>query len=283
MESHMLYALLSAVIVSLVTFLGILFLAFKTEKLQKIVFILVSFAVGSLLGSAFFVLIPESYHLMPDSYIPGLMIVVGVLTMFILEKFIHWKHGHDLHNLNKEAPLGYISLVTDSLHNFVDGILIASAWAISPEIGMVTTLSVIVHEVPQEISDFGILIYAGFSKKKALFFNFLAAVTAILGVLFTAWLGHHFQNITNYILPMAAGGFIYLAGSDLIPQLHKEKSTRRNLIQFLAIIAGFAMMFFISQTQSHSHEHENHEHQQHQEHEHHDHEHHDHEHHDHEH
>jgi zinc and cadmium transporter len=181
MKSYILYALLSATIVSLVAFIGILFLAFKTEKLQKIVFILVSFAVGSLFGSAFFVLIPESYHLMPDSFVPGLMIVAGVLTMFILEKFIHWRHGHTIQYIPKEASLGYVSLMTDSLHNFVDGVLIASAWAVSPEIGMVTTLSVIIHEVPQEISDFGILIYAGFSKKRALFFNFLAAVTALLG------------------------------------------------------------------------------------------------------
>ncbi|NJO91680.1 MAG: ZIP family metal transporter [Chloroflexia bacterium] len=252
MKLYILYALLSATIVSLVAFIGILFLAFKTEKLQKIVFILVSFAVGSLFGSAFFVLIPESYHLMPDSFVPGLMIVAGVLTMFILEKFIHWRHGHNVQYIPKEASLGYVSLMTDSLHNFVDGVLIASAWAVSPEVGMVTTLSVIIHEAPQEISDFGILIYAGFSKKRALLFNFLAAVTALLGVLFTAWLGHYFENITNYILPMAAGGFIYLAGSDLIPQLHKEKSTKKNLIQFVAIVAGFAMMFVISQMQSHS-------------------------------
>jgi zinc and cadmium transporter len=266
MEQNIIYALLSATIVSLVAFSGILFLAFKTEQLQKIIFILVSFAVGNLFGSAFFVLIPESYHLLPDSSIPGLMVVAGILTMFILEKFIHWKHGHDMNHLNEKASLGYISLVTDSLHNFIDGILIASAWAASPEIGIVTTLSVIVHEVPQEISDYGILIYAGFTRKKALFFNFLAAVSALLGVLFTSWLGNNFENINNYILPLAAGGFIYLAGSDLIPQLHQERSSRRNLIQFIAIVAGFAMMYFIAQTHSHNHdtgckhEHHNHEH-----------------------
>ena len=253
MGSHTLYALISATVISLIAFSGILFFAFKIDRLQKIVFILVSFAVGSLFGSAFFVLIPESYHLFPESFNPGLMVVVGILTMFVLEKFIHWKHKHDMHKLHEESSLGYISLVTDALHNFVDGVLIASAWASSPEIGLVTTLSVIIHEVPQEISDFGILIYAGFSRKKALVFNFLSAITAILGVLLTSWLGHNFENITSYILPLAAGGFIYLAGSDLIPQLHRERASGRNLVQFLAIVAGLTMMFFISQKHSHNH------------------------------
>jgi zinc and cadmium transporter len=166
-----------------------------------------------------------------------------------------------LAELQKESPLGYISLITDALHNFIDGILIASAWAVSPEIGLATTLAVIIHEVPQEISDFGILIHAGFSRKKALLFNFLAAVTAIFGVLFTLWLGQSFENISNYILPFAAGGFIYLAGSDLIPELHREKSGRKNLLQFAAIVAGLSLMFFISQTHSHEHgSQHNHEH-----------------------
>jgi zinc and cadmium transporter len=253
-----------------------MFLALKTDKLQKIIFILVSFAVGSLFGSAFFALIPESFHLLPGSFIPGLMIAIGIITMFILEKIIHWRHEHNIQDLNKEKPLGYISLVTDSLHNFIDGILIASAWAISPEIGIITTLAVIIHEVPQEIGDFGILIYAGFSKRKALFFNFLAALSAILGVLFTASLGNTFENISMYILPLAAGGFIYLAGSDLIPQLQREKSVKKTLIQLFAIIAGLTLMLFISRAHSHNHNsehgHEDHEHI-HNDHEHNDHKH----------
>lgn len=263
-DSSSINALLSAAFVSVIALSGVVFLAFKQQKLQKIVFILVSFAVGALFGNAFFILMPESFHLLSDSVMPGFMVVSGILAMFVLEKFIRWKHNHDLSELQKESPLGYISLITDALHNFIDGILIASAWAASPEIGLATTLAVIIHEVPQEISDFGILIHAGFSRKKALLFNFLAAVTAIFGVLFGLWLGQSFESISNYILPFAAGGFIYLAGSDLIPELHREKSDRKNLIQFAAIVTGLSLMFFISQTHNHengdSHNHEhNHE------------------------
>ncbi len=246
-------ALLSAVVVSLIAFSGILFLAIKMEALQKIVFVLVSFAVGALFGSAFFVLVPESYEIIHNPLHTGLMVVAGIMALFILEKFIHWRHDHDVEGIKKEDSLGYISLVTDGLHNFIDGVLIAAAWATSPEIGLATTLSVIIHEVPQEISDFGILIYAGFTKKKALFFNFLAAVSTIIGVIFTFWLGRSFENITNYFLPFAAGGFIYLAGSDLIPHLNQEKSMGKNITQFFVIIIGLLMMLFISQSHSHTH------------------------------
>ncbi|MBD3274083.1 MAG: hypothetical protein GF372_02165 [Candidatus Marinimicrobia bacterium] len=145
--------------------------------------------------------------------------------------------------------------------------LIASAWINSIEVGLATTLAVIIHEVPQEISDFGILIHAGFSKQKALFFNFLAAITAVLGVILTFWFSASFENISNVIIPIAAGGFIYLAGSDLIPELHREKSLRKNLIQFSSIVAGILIMFFVTQMHSHDHgnldlkEHQLHEHQ----------------------
>ncbi len=253
MDSNTLNALLGSLLVSLISLIGVLFLAFKQTKLQKIIFILVSFAVGALFGNAFFILLPESFHLMPDSLVPGLMIVSGILAMFLLEKFIRWRHNHDLAEIQKESPLGYISLITDALHNFIDGILIASSWEVSPEIGLATTLAVIIHEIPQEISDFGVLIHAGFSRKKALLFNFLAAITAIVGVLFTFWLGQKFENISNFILPFAAGGFIYLAGSDLIPELHLEKSGRKNLIQFFSIVVGLSLMFLIPQKHSHDH------------------------------
>jgi zinc and cadmium transporter len=255
-DNAMLFALLSAFLVSIVAFSGIIFLAFKQQMLRKIIFVLVSFAVGALFGNAFFILIPESFHLLNDTLFAGILIIAGILSMFILEKFIHWKHDHDISEIKKEAPLGYISLATDALHNFIDGVLIAAAWATSPEIGIATTLAVIIHEVPQEISDFGILIHAGFSRKKALLFNFLSALTAIVGVLLAFWVGQRFENISYYILPVAAGGFIYLAGSDLIPELHREKSTRKNLLQFVAIIAGLLLMLFISQNLEHNHGHD---------------------------
>ncbi len=252
-------ALVSTFVVSVASFAGALFLAFKIKLLQKIVFVLVSFAVGALFGNAFFILIPESQEILNNSFLIGLLIVGGILLMFIIEKLIHWHHNHNVEEIKKEAPLGYISLFTDGLHNFIDGILIASSWMVSPEIGLATTLAVIAHEIPQEISDFGILIHAGFSRKKALFFNFLAACTAIAGAIGTLWLGALFNNISAYVLPLAAGGFIYLAGSDLIPELHREKSIRKNSLQLMVIIIGLVLMLYIGQNHEHHHGHQ-HEH-----------------------
>jgi zinc and cadmium transporter len=247
----------STFLVSLLSFSGILFLAMRARKLKKIIFILVSFAVGALFGNTFFMLIPESFALIKNVQTIGLLIVSGLVVMFILEKFIHWHHCHNVSHEHDAAPLGYISLVTDSLHNFTDGVLIAAAWMASPEVGIATTLAVVVHEIPQEISDFGVLLHAGFSKRKALFLNFIAACTAILGAIITIMLGSVTEELIKFILPFAAGGFIYLAGSDLIPELHRESSVRKSLIQLTAILAGLTLIFYISLHHEHSHD-ENH-------------------------
>ncbi len=247
----------STFLVSLLSFSGILFLAMRAKQLKRIIFILVSFAVGALFGNTFFMLIPESFVLIENTRLIGLLIVSGLVVMFILEKFIHWHHCHNVSHEHDEAPLGYISLVTDSLHNFTDGVLIAAAWMASPEVGIATTLAVVVHEIPQEISDFGVLLHAGFSKRKALFLNFVAACTAILGAVITVLLGSVTEELIKFILPFAAGGFIYLAGSDLIPELHRESSARKSLIQLTAILTGLVLIFYISLHHEHSHN-ENH-------------------------
>ena len=257
MENVWIGAVGSTFLVSLLSFSGILFLAMRAKKLKKIIFILVSFAVGALFGNTFFMLIPESFALIENVQTIGLLIVSGLVVMFILEKFIHWHHCHNVSHEHDAAPLGYISLVTDSLHNFTDGVLIAAAWMASPEVGIATTLAVVVHEIPQEISDFGVLLHAGFSKRKALFLNFIAACTAILGAVITILLGSVTEELIKFILPFAAGGFIYLAGSDLIPELHRESSVRKSLIQLTAILAGLTLIFYISLHHGHSHD-ENH-------------------------
>ena len=244
-------ALGSTFLVSLLSFSGVLLLAMRAKQLKKVIFILVSFAVGALFGNTFFMLIPESFHQIGDSQTIGILIISGLIVMFVLEKFIHWHHNHNVSDEEVKAPLGYISLITDSLHNFTDGVLIAAAWMASPEVGIATTLAVVVHEIPQEISDFGVLLHAGFSKRKALFLNFIAACSAILGGVLTLTLGNVSEKMLTYILPFAAGGFIYLAGSDLIPELNRERSVKKSMIQFAAIIAGLALMFYISLNHEH--------------------------------
>jgi zinc and cadmium transporter len=259
MSEIWLYAIASTVLISLLSFSGVLFLAFQQKVLRQIIFVLISFAVGALFGNAFFILLPESYLHIPDAKLAGILVVTGLLFMFILEKFIHWRHNHSIdeeEGAHKPAPLGYISLITDGLHNFTDGVLIAAAWMVSPEVGIATTTAVLLHEIPQEISDFGVLIHAGFSRKKALMLNFFSACSAILGGVFMLILGHLTEVATYYILPVAAGGFIYLAGTDLLPELHREKSNKKNIIQFAAILAGLMLMHFISLNHSHGHNNE---------------------------
>lgn len=246
-------ALVSSFIVSVVSFSGALFLSLNKKLLQKLVFVLVSFAVGALFGNVFFILVPESFHEIKNEQTIGLLVLTGLLLMFIIEKFIHWNHTHDLQQIKAVSALGPVSLVTDALHNFTDGILIAASWMISPEAGIATTIAVLLHEIPQEISDFGILIHAGYSRKKALLYNFFAACAAIFGALLTLIAGKYLAGISIYIMPIAAGGFIYLAGSDLIPELHREKSKRKSLLQFVAILAGLALMFYINSNSEHTH------------------------------
>jgi zinc and cadmium transporter len=141
--------------------------------------------------------------------------------------------------------------MADGIHNFTDGILIAAGWMAGPEIGMATTLTVILHEIPQEISDFGILVHAGFTARKALWLNFYAALAAILGTVVTLLAGSAIESLSNYVLPIAAGGFIYLAGTDLMPELNKDRSRINSLIQLAMIVAGLALIFFFSGDHSH--------------------------------
>lgn len=245
-------ALVSTLLVSLISITGIFFLTLKAHNLQKFVFILVSLAVGALLGNVFFHLIPESFETIENQGLIAILILAGILAFFILEKFLHWHHGHDVEHLeNHPRAYGYMSLMADGIHNFTDGILIAAGWMAGPEIGMATTLTVILHEIPQEISDFGILVHAGFTARKALWLNFYAALAAILGTVVTLLAGSAIESLSNYVLPIAAGGFIYLAGTDLMPELNKDRSRINSLIQLAMIVAGLALIFFFSGDHSH--------------------------------
>jgi zinc and cadmium transporter len=245
-------AIASTIAVSLISITGIFFLALKTDKLQKIVFVLVSIAVGALLGNVFFHLIPESFETIENKGLIAILTLSGILSFFIMEKFLHWHHGHDVGNMDQHPKsYGYISLFADGLHNFTDGILIAAGWMAGPEIGMATTLTVVLHEIPQEISDFGILIHAGFTAKKALWLNFYAALAAVLGTVITLMIGTRVESLSHWVLPVAAGGFIYLAGTDLMPELNKDRSSRNSLIQLIMIIAGLALIYLFSGGHSH--------------------------------
>lgn len=236
------YSILSVFIVSILSFVGVLSLAVKEKKLKSILIFFVSFSTGALFGDVFIHLLPEAVERNGFGLKLSLSVLAGVLMFFILEKIIHWRHCHSPSCKSKMHSFAYMNLFGDGLHNFIDGAIIAASYAASTPIGIATTLAVILHEIPQEIGDFGVLLHGGFSRKKALFVNFLSALTAVLGAIVTLALLGSSEGIENYLIPIAAGGFIYIAGSDLIPELHKEVTISKSIIQILFILLGIAIM-----------------------------------------
>jgi len=237
-----LYVLISIFIVSLISLIGIFTLSIKIEKLKKIMIYLVSFSAGALLGDVFIHLFPEIVKDFGFSLKISIFILFGILFFFIIEKFVHWQHCHMPITKHHQHPFALMNLVGDSVHNFIDGLIIGASYIASIPIGIATTIAVILHEIPQEIGDFGVLIHGGFTKKRALFINFLTALTAILGGLVSLLL-INVNGLNSFLLPFAAGSFIYIAGSDLIPELHKETEIKKSLIQLLTFILGIIIMF----------------------------------------
>ena len=253
MDNVWLNALISTLVVSAISLIGVSLFALKSEKLQKILLLLMSFSVGALLGNAFFHLVPESYFHIESPKLTSWLILGGFMFFFLVEQLLHTHQVSNPATVFKIKPYGYLSLYADGIHNFTDGILIGAAWMFSPELGLATTITVILHEIPQEISDFGILLKAGFSKKKALFYNFLVATAAILGTLLALWFGHEIEHFSIYVLPVAAGGFIYLAATSLLPEL--LRNTRKGSWAFYSVfvLLGLGLMYFFSLSGGHQH------------------------------
>jgi zinc and cadmium transporter len=171
--------------------------------------------------------------------------MAGFLLFFLVEKYLHWHHHHDADSGIHIHPVGYINLVSDGIHNFIDGVLIGVSFLTSIPLGIATTLAVILHEIPQEIGDFGVLISAGFTRKRALWLNFATALTAVVGTVLALVFGGRLETLTAYAIPLTAGGFLYIAAVDLLPPLHKETRPSRSLLQLIAIIAGVAIMAWL--------------------------------------
>ena len=243
-----LYAVLSVVVVSLLSFVGVVTLSLRKERLKQILIYLVSFAAGALLGDAFIHLIPEMARETGFTPAASLALLGGIVLFFVFEKIIHWRHNHiplHLHHAKHIHPLAMLNLFGDGIHNFIDGIVIGASYLVSVPVGVSTTIAVILHEIPQEIGDFGVLLHSGLSKGKALFYNFLSATTAIAGTILSLLLGSSMQNFNHYMIPFAAGGFIYIAGADLIPELHKEVSGRKSFFQLIWFLLGIVVMLLM--------------------------------------
>jgi len=227
------------VVVSLVSLIGILFVGLKEALVGRILMVLIGFASGTLIGAVFFDLLPESFE--KTGHGIWQYVVIGIVFFFIMEKFLYWRHCHDekclVHNF------AYLNLIGDGVHNFVDGAVIAANFLSLYSLGITTTLAVLFHEIPQELGDFGVLLYGGFGKKKALTYNFLSALTAVAGALVTYYLASQVQGLAQLLVPFAAGGFIYIAATDLMPELHKRTQAKESLIQLLTILTGIGLMY----------------------------------------
>ena len=245
MSEVWLYSLLSVVVVSLISLIGVIVLAIKQDILNRIVFVLVSLAVGALFGDTLIHLLPEAYASFDSQLTVAYLVMVGFLIFFLVEKYLHWHHHHDEESGIHIHPVGYVSLVADGIHNFIDGVLIGVSYLVSIPLGVATTIAVVMHEIPQEIGDFGVLISAGFTRKKALFLNFATGLTAILGTVLALVFGSRLETLAAYAIPLTAGGFLYIAAVDLLPPLHKETRPYRSLMQLLAIVAGVAIMAWL--------------------------------------
>lgn len=237
---QMVYALISTTIVSLLSLLGALFLLLKKHTFEKLITLTLALSSGVLLGSAFLDLLPESLHLLPNLAFP--LTLLGIIFFFSLEKLITWHHHVEGDHHNEEKAVAYLSLIGDGIHNFGDGAIIGAAFLISTPIGITTTLAVFAHEIPHELSDFTILIHGGFSYGKALWFNFLSALTAVAGTIIVLSLAWVFIELNQYLLPFAAGNFIYIAASDLIPELHKKSRLGSSLLQVMLLTLGIVLM-----------------------------------------
>lgn len=233
------YTLLSTMAVSLLSLIGVVTLAFHRRFVKKIIWFLVALAAGTMMGAVFLHLLPEAHEFLePESLY--LAVLGSFILFFLIEKVLHWQHCHqddcEVHSF------GYMSLIGDGLHNFIDGLVIAGAYLTSIELGLVTTVAVIFHEFPQELSDFGVLLHAGFTAKKALLFNFLSALMAIIGALFGFYVINGNHELSMYLLPVAAGGFLYISASDLLPEIRKEKNSGRLLASMLFFLLGIGLM-----------------------------------------
>ncbi|HRY82915.1 MAG TPA: ZIP family metal transporter [Candidatus Moranbacteria bacterium] len=236
------YTIISVIIVSLISLVGVFTLSFDQKKLYKILIYLVSFSAGTLMGDAFIHLIPEAFENSQNTVKISFSILGGILVFFLIEKIIRWRHCHEEPCVDHPHPFSYVILFGDSIHNFLDGVIIAGSFLASIPLGIATTVAVVFHEIPQEIGDFASLVYAGFSRAKALFFNFITALSAVLGAMVILSINLNPANLTSFLVPFAAGGFIYIAGTDLIPELHKHNEAKKGILQVIMFVLGIGLM-----------------------------------------
>lgn len=235
----------SVLLVSAISLIGVAFIWVTEAKLKKAFTYMVSFAVGGLLGDVFLHLIPQMTEAGFTTQ-TALILITGILVSFTVERFLQWRHCHIPTSTEHPHSFAYMNLFGDSIHNLIDGLIIGGSFLASIPLGLATTLAVVFHEIPQELGDFSVLIYGGIHKKKALMFNFLTALTAVIGAVIALALGSLIEGATLLLVPFAAGNFVYIAGSDLIPELRKDTpELKKSVLQLLSLVAGIVPMVLL--------------------------------------
>jgi zinc and cadmium transporter len=237
--------LLSTFIISLSSLVSVAAIFIDDQKLSRVLLSLLGLSSGALLGGALLHLLPEAFNHAPPDLI-AVLILFSLLFFFIIETFFFHHHCHggkcDKHSL------GYVNLMGDALHNFMDGLIIAAGFLTSPSLGIATSIAIAFHEIPHEIGDFGVLVYAGFTKKQAIGQNLLVSLTAVLGGLTGIFIHGAGVNFETYLLPVAIGSFLYIALSDLWPEIRRETRPHKSLAAFSFCLFGICLMWLIKLT-----------------------------------
>jgi zinc and cadmium transporter len=267
-------AFLMILFIGALSLVGIFLISINEKKLDKLLFFLVAFATGTILATALFDLIPEAIHHLEELNAEGagltentvfIFVMLGYIVFFIIERFIYWFHGHaheqdnqfvcyenvsgqvkkEISGDKKVQNFAMLNLLGDGLHNFLDGVIIVVAFLTGINTGIIITLAVLFHELPQEIGDFGILLYGGFTKKRALLFNFSSAMIALLGGVFALILSSILETFNLFFLAFSGGGFLYLATTELMPELLKKAKLKKSIIQALIFLGGVSLIFLL--------------------------------------
>lgn len=252
--STLTYIIVFGLLMALIALTGAITLLLKESLLERLLIPLVAFSAGSLMGGALFHMLPSALHHSHELHqelVPYLWLAAGFVSFLILEQLLHWHHCHRTPSKHHKHPLTYLMLVADGVHNFVGGLVVGASFVIDIRLGITTWVVAALHEIPQELGDFGVLVYGGWSKKKALLFNFLSALTFLLGGLI-AYSASSKVDV-SFLIPFAAGNFIYIAAADLIPEIKTSHSTRRNLMHSLYFMMGLGILLLIKVYLPHAH------------------------------
>jgi zinc and cadmium transporter len=251
LQSVQINILLATLIVSFFSLSGILALSLREDTLHKILFFLIAFSAGTILGAALFDLLPEAIEHLEESIV-FLYIAGGFVAFYFLERFIYWYHGHGHHEALREISeeqgtkgFAYLNVIGDGIHNFIDGMIIAASFNADFSVGLATTIAVIFHELPQEMGDYGVLVYAGFNRARALLLNFGAALSVVLGGLFAIFFLEAVEALSGTLIAFSAGAFLYLSASELVPELQKEEDFWKSLAQFGIFLLGLIVIWYL--------------------------------------